>query len=212
MNCPTVALAGLALALSCGAASAQGGTHAAPDFVAAPLGPAWIDPTSPGLSELLVAPWWRSGRAQDAAQPQQPERWSSFLPLLKEEALSRGYQLPLPFGSGVTFTILTGRDIEVTDLRIGVDGAEPSSVSQFVDLGSESAVFNANLKLDAWLLPFLNVYALFGYVYNESKTNVHVTLPGPGGSEFDLDVDTELDGFVGGGDSRWQPATANSSW
>jgi hypothetical protein len=145
---------------------------------------------------VLLASWLR---AQDAA-PQEERRWSDFLPLLKEEALSRGYKLPLPFGVGATFTILSGRDIEVNDLSVGVDGAKPESVSRFVDLGSESDVFNANLKLDTWILPFLNVYALLGYVYNESKTNVHVSLPQPGGgtSEFDMDVDTNLDGFVGG--------------
>jgi hypothetical protein len=89
----------------------------------------------------------------------------------------------------------------VTDLRVGVDGSPPSSVSKVVDLGSESDVFTANLKLDAWILPFLNVYTLLGYVYNESKTNVHVTIPAAGGGtrEFDMNVNTNLDGFVGGG-------------
>ncbi len=132
---------------------------------------------------------------------QEPERWSSFLPLMKEEALARGYELPLPFGAGITTTILTGRDIEVTDLRIGVNGGPLNSVSRAVDLGSESDVFNANVKLDVWLLPFLNLYTLLGYVYNESKTQVHVSLPRPGGGtfDFDLDVDSKLDGFVGGG-------------
>jgi hypothetical protein len=135
------------------------------------------------------------------APPATEERWSSFLPLLKDEALARGYELPLPFGTGVTCTLLSGRDIEVTDLRIGVNGAKPSSVSQFVDLGSESNVVNANLKVDAWLLPFLNVYALVGYVYNRSETDVEVSIPklGGGTSDFRVDVDTTLDGFVGGG-------------
>ena len=153
---------------------------------------------SVALAVLATSP----AQAQDEAPraPQEERRWSDFLPLLKEEALSRGYQLPLPFGAGVTFTLLTGRDIEVDDLRIGIDGEPPRSVSQFVDLGSESDVFNANLKLDTWILPFLNVYALLGYVYNESKTKLHASVPRPGGgtSEFDLDVDTTLDGFVGG--------------
>src|SRR5262245_25706048 len=133
---------------------------------------------------------------QEPQQPEEKKRWSSFLPLLKEEALARGYVLPLPFGPGST--ILAGRDIEVTDLRVGVNGAPLASV-QKVDLGSESDVFNANLKLDAWILPFLNVYTLLGYIYNESSTNVHVSLPGPPPIEFDLNVDSKLDGFVGGG-------------
>jgi hypothetical protein len=44
-------------------------------------------------------------------------------------------------------------------------------VSNFVDLGSTSQVFNANLKFDTWVLPFLNVYALVGYVHNNSTTH-----------------------------------------
>jgi hypothetical protein len=191
------AAASLTLALAIGGTgSAQ--QPATTDLAAALLAPIRSGPASPEPGEL-PAPWRRTWRARESPpqqEVQEAERWSSFLPLMKEEALARGYQLPLPFGAGVTATILTGRDIEVDDLRIGVDGEEPTSVSQFVDLGSESDVFNANLKLDAWILPFLNVYALLGYVYNESKTNLHVTLPG---REFDMDVDTDLDGFVGGG-------------
>jgi hypothetical protein len=139
---------------------------------------------------------------QAAAPPQEEERWSSFLPLLKEEALARGYELPLPFGVGATCTVLTGRDIEVTDLRIGIDGGTKVSVADHVDLGSNSDVINANLKVDAWILPFLNVYALLGYVYNESETDVRVSVPIPGPTpgtyDFDMTVDTNLDGFVGG--------------
>ena len=144
----------------------------------------------------------RAGREWSApAAQEQKERWSSFLPLLKEEALARGHQLPLPFGAGITATVLANREIDVTDLRIGVDGEPPTSVSRAADLGSKSDVFNANLKLDAWILPFLNVYTLLGYVYNESDTKVHVEVPRPGMGtiEFDLAVESELDGFVGGG-------------
>ena len=128
--------------------------------------------------------------------PVEDERWSSFLPLYGKEAAAAGYELPLPFGVGATFSILSGRDIEVDDLRIGVNGADPKSVSRFVDLGSESDVFNTNLKLDAWILPFLNVYALVGYVYNVSETHVRVDA---GPFDYDVKVDTRLDGFVGGG-------------
>ena len=193
MQRPTELTAGLALALVIGAvAGAQNTVSAIAELGPAPVAPGWLESPILERSSSSPASWWTAGQEQP---PQEPKRWSSFLPLMKEEALSRGYQLPLPFGTGMTFTLLTGRDIEVTDLRIGVNGADPTSVSQFVDLGSESNVFNANLKLDAWILPFLNVYMLLGYVYNESKTNVRVDLPTP----FELDVDTTLDGFVGGG-------------
>ena len=97
-----------------------------------------------------------------------------------EEARKRGVQLPLPFGVSTVFTGLFNRKIDVTDVRVGTDGAASRSVSRYIDLGSTSNVFNANLKFDAWVLPFLNVYLLAGYVYNESTTRASITVPRPG--------------------------------
>jgi hypothetical protein len=131
------------------------------------------------------------------------KRWSSFLPLMAEEAKKRGYQLPLPFGISTVVTGLLDRQIKVTDVRVGVNGAAPTSVSQVLNLGSTSNIVNANLKLDAWLLPFLNVYVLAGYVHNESTTRATFTVPRPGpipgNVQFTTNLTTTLDGFVGGG-------------
>jgi hypothetical protein len=134
----------------------------------------------------------------EAGEPQR----HSVLPFLADEARARGYELPLPFGAALVITGLGGRKIEVQDVRISVDGNPGQSVSDFVDLGSTSDVFNANLKFDAWLLPFLNVYALVGYVHNESDTHALITLPRPGPIPGDIQVEkrvaTSLDGVVGG--------------
>ena len=120
---------------------------------------------------------------------------------MAEAARERGYELPLPFGAALILTGLGDRTIEVTDVRVGIQNS-PQSVSEFLDLGSSSDVFNANLKFDVWILPFLNVYALVGYVHNESATHARVTLPQPGplpDLQFETQVDTELDGLIGGG-------------
>jgi hypothetical protein len=135
-----------------------------------------------------------------AAPDPKPER-KRVLPFLAEEAAKSGYELPLPFGAGLVLTALDNRAIEVTDVRLKLRG-EPQSISDFVNLGSTSNVFNANVKLDAWLLPFLNVYALVGYVHNDSTTHVSVTLPKPGPIpgviQSDKVVATELEGLIGG--------------
>ena len=110
------------------------------------------------------------------AQPAFAQGESRMLPFLGEEARKRGYELPEPFGVGLVYYKLI-RDIEVTDLRLGRDGAPPTSVSRYADLGSSTDVDNVNVKLDAWLLPFLNVYGIVGKVWNESETHVDVTLP-----------------------------------
>ena len=138
----------------------------------------------------------------DGSPPPEEKRWSSFLPLLADEAKKRGHSLPLPFGVSTVITGLWNRQINVTDVRVGVNGATPTSVSQVFDLGSTSNVLNANLKLDAWLLPFLNLYLLAGYVHNESTTRATLTIPRPGPlpgtTQFTTNLTTKLDGFVGG--------------
>ena len=126
----------------------------------------------------------------------------SIFPLMAEEALQRGYELPLPYGAALVLTGLANREIEVTDVRLGLEGNPGTSISDFVHLGSSSDVFNANLKLDVFVLPFFNVYALLGYVHNESDTTANITLttPGPGGGDvvFERTIATELDGVIGG--------------
>lgn len=128
-------------------------------------------------------------------------RWSSFLPLLSEEATKRGIELPLPFGAGAVYYHLS-RDIDITDVRVGRNGAPPQSVSHFAQLSATSNVENVNVKFDVWLLPFLNVYAIAGYIWNTSETRIEVMLPPlvPGGSERRREVtaETSIEGSVGG--------------
>ncbi|HKW15067.1 MAG TPA: hypothetical protein VJS69_11325 [Candidatus Krumholzibacteria bacterium] len=149
------------------------------------------------LLMVLLAACTASARAQAPDSTMQHSRF----PFMAEEARKRGHTLPLPYGLSLVLTGLGNRKIEVTDVRIGVNN-QPQSVSNFLDIGSTSDVFNANLKGDLWLLPFFNVYGLVGYVHNESKTHARVTVPKPGPTpgdvQYDTDVETSLDGIVGG--------------
>ncbi len=172
------------------------------------LGPPKPTPATSPQSEVasllpaMSKPTLASFEATSAKAPKE-KRWSSFLPLMAEEATKRGYDLPLPFGISTVFTGLVNRDIDVTDVRVGVNGASPQSVKQFLDFGTTSTVFNANVKLDAWVFPFLNVYFLAGYVNNESTVRANITVPRPGpipgNFQFTKNIKTHLEGFVGGG-------------
>lgn len=142
-----------------------------------------------------------SGTPPPPAAASSSPRRSSFLPILGEEARKRGIELPLPLGAGFVYYHLS-RDIEITDVRVGRNGAPPASVSDFAQLSANSKVDNINVKVDAWILPFVNVYAIVGYLWNESDTRIDVTLPPllPGGTprRKTLDVPTAIEGSVGG--------------
>ena len=152
------------------------------------------------LAVLVASPCVAIAAApSDTLSSSAPAR-RSFLPLLAEEATKRGIELPLPFGAGLVYYHLD-RAIEITDVRVGRNGP-PQSVSDFAQLSSSSSVDNVNLKLDAWLLPFFNVYAVVGYVSNHSDTRIDVALPPllPGGPtrQHTLTVPTSIEGSVGG--------------
>jgi hypothetical protein len=143
--------------------------------------------------------------AEDAPAPAEPAtagpRWPYALPFMAEAAVERGYELPLPRGiSGIFYYV--ERDIEITDIRVGIDGAPLRSASKFLDLGSTSHVSVALARFDVWLLPFLDVYGLLGYVTNTTTTRGTATVPtlgpGPGVRTFTLSATTNLDGLVGG--------------
>lgn len=135
--------------------------------------------------------------AESPAEPPKPLR----LPFLADEAEKRRADLPLPFGVGLVYYFLR-RDIEIRDLRIGRNGAPPTSVSQFAQLASVANVNSLNLRMDAWILPFLNLHAIVGGIWNRATTNVDVTLPpiNAGGAprQFSFAVPTEIGGSVGG--------------
>lgn len=135
------------------------------------------------------------------AQPVLAQEEPRVLPFLGEEARKLGHDLPEPFGVGLVYYKLV-RDIDVTDLRLSRDGGPMTSVSQFANLGSTSDVNNVNIKLDAWLLPFLNVYGIVGKIHNTSDTTINVTLPPllPGGAGRNLTttVPTDISGTVKG--------------
>src|SRR5262245_38407986 len=147
-----------------------------------------------GLIAFLALPPTAYASA-DSDSISAPKRWSSFLPLLSELATSRGIELPLPLGVGLVYYHLD-RDILISDVRVGRNGAPPQSVSDFATLSATSNVENVNLKLDAWILPFVNIYAILGYVFNDSQTRLDVTLPplipSNPARQFRMDVPTSI--------------------
>jgi len=86
----------------------------------------------------------------------------SRLPFLKDKVGDR--ELPLPWGIGIDFyTMDQDYTIEYLDFQLpGVSLGDPST------LGVTNEVQHYDIKLDAWLLPFLNVFAVLGHVESDT--------------------------------------------
>lgn len=110
------------------------------------------------------------------------DRWSDFLPLLGKEAREAGYLLPLPFG--ISLVALTQKQpFTVSKIGLEIDDEQSDIINDYIDdtitaKNLEVSDTTYNLRLDAWILPFWNVYGIVG------KTK--------GKAELELDVNLEL--------------------
>ena len=86
-------------------------------------------------------------------------RWSNFLPFLGQAACELGYVLPRPFGISVGY-MRQDQPFDVGDVFInGIDVKTPG-VAVVNEVQNEETTYT--LRLDAWILPFWNLYGVLG--------------------------------------------------
>jgi hypothetical protein len=109
--------------------------------------------------------------AADAA-PAEPH-WSG-LPIWGVEAEARGFQVPRPFGIGVT-AYSARQPVNIEDLQLGRSPNPPVSVTNFLQINRvDTSQENISAKLDVLVFPFLDVYALAGYTRGTTKGLIQV--------------------------------------
>lgn len=122
------------------------------------------------------------------------------LPVLGEKAHKRGYRVQKPFGIMVN-TVWVEQSLTVDDFQVGFGNLtqeaprpELIDIYQIVKFDQVKTHTNAwNIRADVWLLPFLNVYGLYG---RSETTDVDTKMVQP----FPLKIHTDASGyFVGYG-------------
>ena len=111
-----------------------------------------------------------------AVSTAQAEGLSSALPLGK--SLAAGNELPLPLGVSANVYYLE-QDMEAQSISIDVPpmplpGGPPLQLPPGLPASTtklESRATSTTAKIDAWLLPFLNVYGVAGYVDGETNAS-----------------------------------------
>jgi len=121
--------------------------------------------------------------------------WNRPLPLGAKWALERGIDLPNPFGVGI-FLVTMSRDIEVYDVRVTLPGNEPVSISDVASFSVRNKTTLGAIKIDAWILPLLNLYVLAGHTWTDTRLDATVTIDRILGSDIVLNLSEDSD--VGG--------------
>ena len=94
---------------------------------------------------------------------EEPRVWEHKLPFFAQDVVDMGFDLPLPYGIGITYAHID-QELILTDLEVGFNGAGTKPI-EFVSFDNASAVNDSvQLMADAWVLPFMNVFAVFGVI------------------------------------------------
>jgi len=120
------------------------------------------------------------------------------LPIWGQKVRDMGFDLPLPFGAGANF-VLMDQGIDIRNVKVGI--GDPTFEIDDLGLSDARARDTAiTMRLDMWLLPFANIYGIFGYIDGESELDLDISkitsnLPIPGlppvfepGKTIDLNI------------------------
>lgn len=101
----------------------------------------------------------------------------TVLPLMGDVARANGYDLPEPFGININYMNMR-QNIDVDSVRfsgLGWPGYTfPADLFNIQASHTRERSITKTVKLDAWLLPFMNVYAVVGKTRGSSHSTVSV--------------------------------------
>ncbi len=133
------------------------------------------DLTDTGVSEVSVPGTGFTDGDDDGGDA--PRVWDHALPFLAQKVVDLGYDLPLPYGAGAVYAYVE-QDQSLESLEVGINGRD-KELFEFVTFGQAvSTAGSATVVADAWLFPFLNVYATFGKV--EGDADIEILIDGNG--------------------------------
>jgi len=134
----------------------------------------------------------------DTTKTEYPYRF----PIWGAKAWEKGFDIPYPAGGMINYFTAT-QDIIIPDLSVGFsDGVLPeiplTPITDFVEFGKVYGVATSvNVRPDLWILPFLNVYGIFGKTW--AQTEVDMTYPIELKAKADLEGTSAGIGITGAG-------------
>jgi len=115
---------------------------------------------------LPVKGYPATGKQSESA----PRNWDRVLPFFGQKVVDLGYDLPLPIGISFVYAH-TNQEMELGALEVGKDAnsKQPINFVSFSD--NKNTTSTPQIKVDAWLFPFMNIYGSFGKISGDANVN-----------------------------------------
>jgi hypothetical protein len=141
--------------------------------------------------------------------------YNYIFPILGQGAYKKGFDIPYPVGLMANYMWLK-QNLIFDNMQLGLktDNLDiPLTDVDFIEFGENTNTSYAyNVRPDLWILPFLNVYGIFGG--GQSRTEVNLTAPFPLYSNVEQSLRTAGVGIMGAGGIGpvWFSVDANWTW
>ncbi|WP_221075208.1 hypothetical protein [Agarivorans aestuarii] len=114
-----------------------------------------------------------SMKSTDSAKIEPPKHWDRALPFYGQRVIELGHDLPYPIGVSFIYAT-TSQNMDLYDLSVQNQegGYVPVEFVPFENNSSESAT--PQIKLDAWLFPFMNVFGSVGKVSGDANVSFSI--------------------------------------
>lgn len=121
--------------------------------------------------------------------------YNRLFPIYGDRVYKKGFDIPFPFGIMVN-NFYGRQDVDISNVKVGLRTADstigPVDMSKVLQFGNVTAkAYNVNARIDAWILPFLNVYTLLAWI-PAASTYVQLTKP------VDITSDPQQHGWAWG--------------
>lgn len=142
-------------------------------------------------------------------------KYDYTFPVWGQQVYQKGFDIPYPIGVMGNF-LWMNQGITIDNMQLGLktDNQDiPLTPVDFIEFGDNTNTsYTVNVRPDIWVLPFLNVYGLFGY--GNSHTEVKLVKPVEFKSIVDQGIRTMGFGLMGAGGIGpvWWSVDANFTW
>lgn len=101
--------------------------------------------------------------------------YNYIFPILGQATYKKGFDIPYPVGIMANYMWLK-QGIVIDNLQLGLESKNHTiqmDTVDFITFGDNlNTTYTVNVRPDIWVLPFLNVYGIFGYGNSDTKVNV----------------------------------------
>ncbi len=98
---------------------------------------------------------------------------TEFPPVFGNKARQKGNSLPLPFGTGI-YSIYYDQAYTAGELALTTDSSDITARADTIYQNTSGYEFKVQARPNLWILPFLNIYGIFGYTKGVISPNLVV--------------------------------------